>query len=466
MALLLLRAGTVPAFAVAAILGSYSIQKLLCLATPFGLSSSTRALRYSGLPKLFKPLHTKKSKQGNISPSIWLLAFLLSLVAAEIGTVLYRVAPAILLLVPCLAVYIGVERRSTLLQMIGVISAYLLLLLDGRPQVLSFGIFLTLLFSAAAFARKEWLLLGVTAISALFLSTLLPVTLGPTYALIGLAPLSLIIATRERLRDERELFRQLLVPVNVLAVVWALQADPRWLAAPIFINLVLTALAWNTKRRVSYAKYFLIFALAQLGIILFVSLPSTWLVLVLLIAAVGLVVLGASLGSLTTRLSGVVTLLISLFLFTALIMPFRSNTLLGREGLGILIAVGLPVFASWYANLVVKRDEQRLQYVILNGASVFAALIVFALLLLDTESSLRSFGLVVLGVVLLKLCGSLSIWRTASLTAIACGTLLLFTVDLPFHPEIGNLMVATSLIGLSGVALWLAARRTSRPAVY
>lgn len=466
MSLLLLRTETVSSFAMAAIFGSYGIQKLLCLATPFGFSSSTRALRRTSLLKVAKPLHTRKSKQDVVSPAIWVLALLLSLVAAEIGTALYRVAPAVLLLIPCLAVYVGVERRSTVLQMIGVISAYLLLLLDGRPQVLLLGIFLTLLFGAVAFARNEWLLLGVTAISSLFLSALLPITLGPTYALIGFAPLSLIVATRERLRNERELFRQLLVPVNILVIVWALQSDPRWLAAPILINLALSAFAWNVKRRVSYAKYFLLFALAQLGVVLFVSLTSTWLVLLLLCAGIGLVTVGVGLGSLTIRLSGVLTVLLSLLLYVVLILPFRSSTVLGREGLGILIAFGLPVFANWYGGLVVKRDEQRLQHVILSSASVFGALIVFALLLLDTESALQSFSFIVLGTVLLKLQGSVSVWRTASLTVLVCGALLLFTVDLPAHPKIGNLMVATSLIGLSGVGLWQVARRTSRSAVY
>ena len=432
-----------PVVAISALL--VALLAVLRVRQPFGRSHSTRDLLMaarksaagaSGL--LHRPTHRR-------TPVItaWPLLVLSASAAAIAGFMLGLVENTLywqLVLLIFGLVYAS-WKKIVWLQILGLIAFYVVVLRVPQPVAVYLSLLVLIAVLALAWFQHRWIVLIPVILGGYWVvDQTLPQILGFILLFATLYGVSAVIVTGKRIPNEREAVRTVLAIAYAPALLLLLHYGQTLVSVPIILALLAAALAWSQHGRYSYAKYFFLIATYLFLTVLAVSFSSGWLILAGMITASALLAVGSSVNSCTLRLAGLATIGGSLALYMVEVLPVIPNLhtepILNRLGLGLLLALSLPILADWYATLTLDAFEQRLAAGLRGQLSGVSALLLFGLIFLQTQTWLQSLLLITLGglVLIVAKLRNLPLLRTAAYVTLFTALLKLVTVDAMFLP--------------------------------
>lgn len=385
-----------------------SLSMLLRLHQPFGHSNSTKTLlgrarnAAAGSSRL---LHRIPILRQVISKprTPWYWYALGGLIATGLGIGVGVYAPAMSgLLLLSIAFGYAYVCRTTWLQILTLAGVYSLLHnYSVTVTAVDLALLVLVVILAVAWYQRQWILLIPAIIGGyLIASQTMPEMLGSILVMATIYGVTAVFVPLRRLADQRELVRSLLILTYAPGVLLLLTYAPNLVGATILLSLGAAILAWRQYGNDSYAKYFFQVALYLFLTILALILSPGWLVLALLLTSFGLVLVGSRLNSYTLRLAGLGVLAVGIAVYIVEILPVSPTTqveaALNRIGLGALLALSLPIYADWYLTLPLLAVEKRMLSWLQGIFPAFSALLLFCLILLETEAWLQSSLLIVL----------------------------------------------------------------------
>jgi hypothetical protein len=354
------------------------------------------------------------------------------------------------------------------LQLFAATAAFLLLALFDQPTTAAaVASLLVIAVIGYSWREREWRFLILASLGGYLVAatSALDSPIDPTLIATVILGVSLpFAASRRRLRDTA-LAQGALLLAYALGALLLLGSDPAFVVAPIFAALFFAAFAWKEQGRFSYAKYFFLVGILLFAAVLISVLTPGWFVLSLIVIAVSLLAAGASLGSQSLRVAGLAALAGAVTAYVTEVLPFSLSygMLLNRLGLGLLIAVCLPVLADWYATLPLERGERRMVPLILLAGYLIAGLVAFAAILLSMDGIFQSALWLILGLSM----GWLALLRRLHLVMVAAKAMfaaawakfaLVDVISLSSADRVAAWVIALGALG----AYWWEFRRLAR----